>query len=313
MVGILKHRRQVAKADAATKQAFYVVFATFVVGAILPQFRPRHVTLATAQPSRPAPGSSTVEPADEAAARNVTGLELPVAAPPANGNADGAGLGRDTKHRKHRRLRRPPLDSANIRTQAQYVHGFERAGYVPLTQSPPETASPTPIADLSADQLRARAAALDGQLEKQREATSQLLDYCDSFQFVLDARERQLGGQRRALSRLHNSGDAELAAAERRADEAEVAATFLQQQVDDLSGKLADSEAAATARVADLANELKQARELKAASERLAHEVTDAGDATMSEHQVGALPRARVVELRQKSIKYSNIIFTGII
>eukprot|EP00873_Tetraselmis_striata_P008371 jgi/Tetstr1/428635/TSEL_001861.t1 len=172
------------------------------------------------------------------------------------------------------------------RTQAQYVHGFERAGYVPLTQSPPETASPAPIADLSADQLRARAAALDGQLEKQREATSQLLDYCDSFQFVLDARERQLGGQRRALSRLHSSGGAELAAAERRADEAEVAATFLQQQVDDLSGKLADSEAAATARVADLANELKQARELKAASERLAHEVTDAGDATMSEsHQ----------------------------
>eukprot|EP00873_Tetraselmis_striata_P000654 jgi/Tetstr1/420918/TSEL_011979.t1 len=136
-------------------------------------------------------------------------------------------------------------------------------------------------------QLRARAAALDGQLEKQREATSQLLDYCDSFQFVLDARERQLGGQRRALSRLHSSGGAELAAAERRADEAEVAATFLQQQVDDLSGKLADSEAAATARVADLANELKQARELKAASERLAHEVTDAGDAIMSEsHQV---------------------------
>eukprot|EP00873_Tetraselmis_striata_P037891 jgi/Tetstr1/458155/TSEL_044646.t1 len=135
-------------------------------------------------------------------------------------------------------------------------------------------------------QLPARAAALDGQLEKQREATSQLLDYCDSFQFVLDTRERQLGGQWRALSRLHSSGDAELAAAERRADEAEVAATFLQQQVDDLSGKLADSEAAATARVADLANELKQARELKAASERLAHEVTDAGDATMSEHQV---------------------------
>eukprot|EP00873_Tetraselmis_striata_P019356 jgi/Tetstr1/439620/TSEL_028042.t1 len=161
------------------------------------------------------------------------------------------------------------LSAFTRRTQAQYVHGFERAGYVPLTQSPPETPSPTPIADLSADQLRARAAALDGQLEKQREATSQLLDYCDSFQFVLDARERQLGGQRRALSRLHSSGDAELAAAERRADEAEVAATFLQQQVDDLSGKLADSEAAATARVADLANELKQARELKAASERL--------------------------------------------
>eukprot|EP00873_Tetraselmis_striata_P021171 jgi/Tetstr1/441435/TSEL_029681.t1 len=147
-------------------------------------------------------------------------------------------------------------------------------------------------------QLRARAAALDGQLEKQREATSQLLDYCDSFQFVLDARERQLGGQRRALSRLHSSGGAELAAAERRADEAEVAATFLQQQVDDLSGKLADSEAAATARVADLANELKQARELKAASERLAHEVTDAGDATMSESHQGKV-HGGVLESKQ--------------
>eukprot|EP00873_Tetraselmis_striata_P008957 jgi/Tetstr1/429221/TSEL_000177.t1 len=73
---------------------------------------------------------------------------------------------------------------------------------------------------------------------------------------------------------------------------------FLQQQVDDLSGKLADSEAAATARVADLANELKQARELKAASERLAHEVTDAGDATMSESHQGKV-HGGVLESKQ--------------